>query len=105
MVSAQSRLTASRGLVVDGAAAIDAGRFTEYRTARELSEDEDEVEDEDEGKGLVSMAETFSVISANLGRCSKDTLESRNLKCLDEEPQAEEALVSSQAISWSFLHG
>jgi len=55
VVSAQSRLTASRGLVVDGAAAIDAGRFTEYRTAGELSEDEDEVEDEDEGRGVVGV--------------------------------------------------
>ena len=48
--------------------------------------------------GLVSMAEAFSVISANLGRCSKDTLESRNLKCLDEEPQAEEALVARSLV-------
>ena len=55
VVSAQSRLTASKGLVVDGAAAIEAGRFTEYRTAGELSEDEDEVEDEDEGRGVVGV--------------------------------------------------
>ena len=54
MVSAQSRLTASRGLVVDGGT-IEAGRFTEYRTAGELSEDEDEVEDEDEGRGVVGV--------------------------------------------------
>ena len=54
MVSAQSRLTASRGLVVEGSA-IEAGRFTEYRTAGELSEDEDDVEDEDEGRGVVGV--------------------------------------------------
>ena len=53
MVSAQSRLTASRGLVVNGA--VEAGRFTEYRTAGELSEDEGEVEDEDEGRGVVGV--------------------------------------------------
>lgn len=35
--------------------AIEAGRFTEYRTAGELSEDEDDVEDEDEGRGVVGV--------------------------------------------------
>ena len=55
MVSAHSRLTASRGLVVDGTAAVEAGRFTEYRTAGEMSEDEDDVEDEEEGGGVVGV--------------------------------------------------
>ena len=49
MVSAQSRLTASRGLMKDGAVAVQAGRFTEYRTAGEVSDDDDEGS-EGEGK-------------------------------------------------------
>jgi len=55
VVSAHSRLTASRGLVVDGTAVVEAGRFTEYRTAGEMSEDEDDVEDEEEGRGVVGV--------------------------------------------------
>ena len=55
MVSAHSRLTASRGLVVDGTATVEAGRFTEYRAAGEMSEDEDDVEDEEEGRGVVGV--------------------------------------------------
>ena len=54
MVSAQSRLTASRGLMKDGAVAVQAGRFTEYRTAGEVSEDDDEGS-EGEGKGIVGV--------------------------------------------------
>ena len=54
MVSAQSRLTASRGLMKDGAVAVQAGRFTEYRTAGEVSEDDDEGS-EGQGKGIVGV--------------------------------------------------
>ena len=54
MVSAQSRLTASRGLMKDGAVAVQAGRFTEYRTAGEVSDDDDEGS-EGEGKGIVGV--------------------------------------------------
>ena len=54
MVSAQSRLTASRGLMNDGAVPVQAGRFTEYRTAGEVSEDDDEGS-EGEGKGIVGV--------------------------------------------------
>ena len=54
MVSAQSRLTASRGLMKDGAVAVQAGRFTEYRTAGEVSEDDDEGS-EVEGRGIVGV--------------------------------------------------
>lgn len=54
MVSAQSRLTASRGLMKDGAVAVQAGRFTEYRTAGEVSEDDDEGS-EGEGRGIVGV--------------------------------------------------
>ena len=54
MVSAQSRLTASRGVMKDGAVAVQAGRFTEYRTAGEVSEDDDEGS-EGEGRGIVGV--------------------------------------------------
>ena len=41
--------------MVDGTATVEAGRFTEYRTAGEMSEDEDDVEDEEEGRGVVGV--------------------------------------------------
>ena len=41
--------------MVDGTAAVEAGRFTEYRAAGEMSEDEDDVEDEEEGRGVVGV--------------------------------------------------
>ena len=53
VISAQSRLTASRGLPV-GEPIVEGARFTEYRTAAELSGDDEDVSD-DEGVGVVGV--------------------------------------------------
>jgi len=53
VISAQSRLTASRGLPV-GEPVVEGARFTEYRTAAELSGDDEDVSD-DEGVGVVGV--------------------------------------------------
>jgi len=53
VISAQSRLTASKGLLV-GEPVVEGARFTEYRTAAELSGDDEDVSD-DEGVGVVGV--------------------------------------------------
>ena len=53
VISAQSRLIASRGLPV-GEPVVEGARFTEYRTAAELSGDDEDVSD-DEGVGVVGV--------------------------------------------------
>jgi len=53
VIAAQSRLTASKGLLV-GEPVVEGARFTEYRTAAELSGDDEDVSD-DEGVGVVGV--------------------------------------------------